>query len=172
MFEKPELTPISSTGRLPISPSMEPALASAHVPQVSAVIGPRVIFISALAIGVAFAAGIIARALVAAIALVTNAAFLGRLSVRPVAPADGQLGLLVIVVPVLGGVAVGLMAKYGSKAIRGHGIPEAMEQVLTNESRIPPRLTFLKPLSAAVAIGTGGPFGAEGPIIATGGLGF
>jgi H+/Cl- antiporter ClcA/CBS domain-containing protein len=61
------------------------------------------------------------------------------------------------------------MARYGSKAIRGHGIPEAMEQVLTNESRIPPRLTFLKPLSAAVAIGTGGPFGAEGPIIATGG---
>jgi CBS domain-containing protein len=77
MFEKPELTPISSTGRLPISPSMEPVLASAHVPQVSAVIGPRVIFISALALGVAFAAGVIARALVAAIALVTNAAFLG-----------------------------------------------------------------------------------------------
>ena len=61
------------------------------------------------------------------------------------------------------------MARYGSKAIRGHGIPEAMEQVLLNESRIPPRMTFLKPLSAAIAIGTGGPFGAEGPIIATGG---
>src|SRR5690606_12225149 len=61
------------------------------------------------------------------------------------------------------------MARYGSKAIRGHGIPEAMEQVITNENRIPPRMTFLKPLSSAVAIGTGGPFGAEGPIIATGG---
>jgi H+/Cl- antiporter ClcA len=61
------------------------------------------------------------------------------------------------------------MARYGSKAIRGHGIPEAMEQILLNESRIPARLTFLKPLSAAIAIGTGGPFGAEGPIIATGG---
>ena len=61
------------------------------------------------------------------------------------------------------------MARYGSKAIRGHGIPEAMEQVLLNQSRIPPRMTFLKPLSAAIAIGTGGPFGAEGPIIATGG---
>src|SRR5438128_8179712 len=61
------------------------------------------------------------------------------------------------------------MARYGSKAIRGHGIPEAMEQVLLNESRIPARVTFLKPLSAAVSIGTGGPFGAEGPIIATGG---
>src|SRR5438128_9728372 len=61
------------------------------------------------------------------------------------------------------------MARYGSKAIRGHGIPEAMEQVLLNESRIPARVTFLKPLSAAISIGTGGPFGAEGPIIATGG---
>src|SRR4051794_22737208 len=61
------------------------------------------------------------------------------------------------------------MARYGSKAIRGHGIPEAMEQVLVNQSQIPARLTFLKPLSAAIAIGTGGPFGAEGPIIATGG---
>ena len=61
------------------------------------------------------------------------------------------------------------MARYGSKAIRGHGIPEAMEQVLFNESRIPARITFLKPLSAAISIGTGGPFGAEGPIIATGG---
>jgi CIC family chloride channel protein len=66
-------------------------------------------------------------------------------------------------------LVVGVMARYGSKAIRGHGIPEAMEQVLLNRSRIPPRMTFLKPLSAAVAIGTGGPFGAEGPIIATGG---
>jgi chloride channel protein, CIC family len=72
-------------------------------------------------------------------------------------------------VPVIGAVLVGLMARYGSRAIRGHGIPEAMEQVLTNESRIPARVTFLKPLSAALSIGSGGPFGAEGPIIATGG---
>src|SRR5205085_8684504 len=74
-----------------------------------------------------------------------------------------------IPIPAIGGVIVGIMARYGSKAIRGHGIPEAMEQVLLNQSRIPARLTFLKPLSAAFAIGTGGPFGAEGPIIATGG---
>jgi H+/Cl- antiporter ClcA len=74
-----------------------------------------------------------------------------------------------VLVPVVGGVVVGIMARYGSKAIRGHGIPEAMEQVLLNESRIPMRITLLKPLSAAVSIGTGGPFGAEGPIIATGG---
>ncbi len=71
--------------------------------------------------------------------------------------------------PVVGGLLVGVLARYGSKAIRGHGIPEAMEQVLFNESRVPARITFLKPLSAAIAIGTGGPFGAEGPIIATGG---
>src|SRR6185312_13465007 len=78
-------------------------------------------------------------------------------------------GLLVIVVPVIGGIVVGLMARFGSKAIRGHGIPEAMEQILLNESKIPARITLLKPISAAIAIGTGGPFGAEGPIIATGG---
>ena len=162
-------TPISTTGLLPVSPSLSPTLSAAHVPRVASVVGPRVIFISALAIGVAFVAGIVARVLVWLIALVTNLAFLGRLSVRPAAPADHHLGWLVIFVPVLGGVLVGLMARFGSKAIRGHGIPEAMEQVLTNESRIPPRLTFLKPLSAAIAIGTGGPFGAEGPIIATGG---
>jgi chloride channel protein, CIC family len=161
--------PISVTGLLPVSPSLAPTLAAAHVPRATTVVGPRIVFISALAIAVAFVAGIVARVLVSMIALVTNAAFLGRLSMRPAAPAENRLGWLVIFVPVLGGVIVGLMARYGSKAIRGHGIPEAMEQVLTNESRIPPRLTFLKPLSAAIAIGTGGPFGAEGPIIATGG---
>ena len=161
--------PISSTGHLPVSPSLAPTLAAAHVPRVTAVIGPRVLFISALSIGVAFAAGIIARVLVGMIALVTNAAFLHRYSWEKVAPAAHHLGGWVVIVPALGGLIVGVMARYGSKAIRGHGIPEAMEQVLTNQSRIPPRLTFLKPLSAAIAIGTGGPFGAEGPIIATGG---
>jgi chloride channel protein, CIC family len=75
----------------------------------------------------------------------------------------------VIVTPVIGGLIVGLMAKYGSDKIRGHGIPEAMEAVLVNRSRIAPRVAILKPLSAAIAIGTGGPFGAEGPIIQTGG---
>jgi H+/Cl- antiporter ClcA len=76
---------------------------------------------------------------------------------------------LVIIVPVIGGLIVGIMARFGSAAIRGHGIPEAMEQVLTNESKIKPVITFLKPISSAISIGTGGPFGAEGPIIATGG---
>ncbi len=154
---------------LPIAPSLEQTLALAHVPPVSAVVSPRVVLVAALAVALAFCAGLIARVLVAAIAFVTNLAFLGRISLENVAPADGNLGVFVVVVPVLGGLVVGLMARYGSKAIRGHGIPEAMEQVLSNESRIPARMTFLKPLSAAIAIGTGGPFGAEGPIIATGG---
>jgi len=148
---------------------MADALVAARVPRVTPVVGPRVLFISAPAVGVAFVAGVAARMLMAMIAFVTNAAFLQRVSLQPAAPHQHHLGLLVIFVPALGGIVVGFMARYGSKAIRGHGIPEAMEQVLTNESRIPPRLTFLKPLSAAIAIGTGGPFGAEGPIIATGG---
>ncbi|MGC4070170.1 MAG: chloride channel protein [Polyangiaceae bacterium] len=164
-----ELTPISQSGLLPVSPSFEPALAAARVPEVQAILGPRAIWISALAIGVAFAAGVIARLLVALIAFVTNLSFRCRLSLAPVSPEGHHWGAWVVLLPALGGVIVGLMARYGSRAIRGHGIPEAMEQVLTNQSRIPARVTFLKPLSAAVAIGTGGPFGAEGPIIATGG---
>ena len=129
----------------------------------------RTIFISGLAMLVALVAALVAHVLVRLIWLVTNVAFYGRLSLEPSTPFDNHLGLGVLIVPALGGVLVGLMARYGSKAIRGHGIPEAMEQILTNESRIPARMTFLKPVSAAIAIGTGGPFGAEGPIIATGG---
>jgi chloride channel protein, CIC family len=122
-----------------------------------------------IAIVIACIAALTAQVLVHLIAFFTNLAFYGQISFHEASPAHHHLGLLVIFVPVAGGVVVGLMARYGSKAIRGHGIPEAMEQVLTNKSRIPPRMTFLKPVSAAIAIGTGGPFGAEGPIIATGG---
>src|SRR5665213_2884856 len=107
--------------------------------------------------------------MVALINLITNISFYGKVSLADASPAGNHLGAWVIVVPVVGGLLVGIMAKLGSKAIRGHGIPEAMEQVLTNKSRIKPVLTLLKPISAAFSIGTGGPFGAEGPIIATGG---
>jgi H+/Cl- antiporter ClcA len=124
---------------------------------------------SGLAILIGLGAAVIARLLTALIGLVTNLAFYGRWSTAFVSPAGNHLGPAVIVVPVVGALIVGVMARYGSPAIRGHGIPEAMEQVLLNESRIPARITFLKPISAAIAIGTGGPFGAEGPIIATGG---
>jgi len=113
--------------------------------------------------------GFVAPLLTRLIGFFTNLAFYGRVSTSFVSPAGNHLGIFVIVIPVLGGIIVGLMARFGSKATRGHGIPEAMEQVLENDSRIPARITFLKPVSAAISIGTGGPFGAEGPIIATGG---
>ncbi|MBK5189447.1 MAG: chloride channel protein, partial [Gemmatimonadaceae bacterium] len=114
--------------------------------------------------------GLAAQLLIRLIGLVTNATFYGRLSTAFAAPRFGtHNSLLIIAIPVGGAIIVGLMARYGSAAIRGHGIPEVMERVLYGESRIPARVLFLKPLSAAIAIGTGGPFGAEGPIIATGG---
>lgn len=125
--------------------------------------------LSLWAILLAVATGFIAQALIGLIGLITNISFYGRFSTAFVSPAGNHLGWLVLFVPVIGGLIVGVMARYGSKAIRGHGIPEAMEQVLLNESRIPARVTLLKPISAAFSIGTGGPFGAEGPIIATGG---
>ncbi len=129
----------------------------------------RIALISALAVGVSLVAALVAQGLTHLIYFFTNLAFYGRISSGFVSPWQHRLGPLVVAVPVVGGLVVGLMARFGSKAIRGHGIPEAMEQVLTNKSRIPARITVLKPLSAAVCIGTGGPFGAEGPIIATGG---
>jgi H+/Cl- antiporter ClcA len=154
---------------VPVAPTMGPLIERTRTPVERTLIDRRVVTLCAMSIGLALITGVIAQWLISIIHLVTNAAFLGRLSFQPASPAANHLGLWVIVVPVIGGIVVGLMARYGSRAIRGHGIPEAMEQVLLNESRIPARITFLKPLSAAVSIGTGGPFGAEGPIIATGG---
>jgi H+/Cl- antiporter ClcA len=99
----------------------------------------------------------------------TNLFYYQRLSVQLVSPAHNTLGALAVVIPVAGGLIIGLMARYGSEQIRGHGIPEAMERILINGSRVQPRLAVLKPISSAISIGTGGPFGAEGPIILTGG---
>lgn len=164
-----EVARASTTEGLPVAPSLGPTLQSAHIPKGESLVNNRVFFISGLAMGIAAAAAVIAQGLVRLIGLITNLSFYGRLSTDFVSPADNHLGLCVVLIPILGGLVVGFMARYGSHAIRGHGIPEAMEQVLVNQSRIPPRLTFLKPLSAAISIGTGGPFGAEGPIIATGG---
>ncbi|MDR3685097.1 MAG: chloride channel protein [Geothrix sp.] len=154
---------------LPIAPSLEPSLQNARVPRVTTVIDGRTAFIGILAAGLGVMAGYLAEALIRLIGLVTNLAYYHRISTEFTSPAGHHLGWTAVFIPALGGILVGLMARYGSKAIRGHGIPEAMEQVLLNESRIPARVTLLKPLSAAIAIGTGGPFGAEGPIIATGG---
>lgn len=129
----------------------------------------RTLYISGLALINAILIGFIAKALLYLINFVTNVSFFGRLSIDDVSPSSNDLGYWVIAVPVAGGLIVGLMARFGSKAIRGHGIPEAMEQVIKNESKIHPVITILKPLSSAIAIGSGGPFGAEGPIISTGG---
>jgi H+/Cl- antiporter ClcA len=154
---------------VPVAPALEPALEEARVPVEQTTLDKRVVIVSMWAILLALVTGFVAQALVGLIGLITNIAFYGRFSTAFSSPANNHRGWLVLIIPAIGGLIVGVMARYGSKAIRGHGIPEAMEQVLLNESRIPARVTFLKPLSAAVSIGTGGPFGAEGPIIATGG---
>jgi chloride channel protein, CIC family len=168
MEEKP-LEQSSTTGAVPLDVSIGPSLETVNAPTQTAIVDGRIAFISVLGIAVAAAASFVAQGLIWLINLSTNIFFFGRISGRPVNPWDNHLGLLVIIVPIIGAVIVGIMARWGSPAIRGHGIPEAMEQILLNESRVPPRITFLKPLSAAIAIGSGGPFGAEGPIIATGG---
>ena len=103
------------------------------------------------------------------IALVTHLAYTGHASTRISQPDPSVLGVASVAVPVVGGLVVGLMARFGSERIRGHGIPEAMETILLRGSRMEPRIAVLKPVSSAISIGTGGPFGAEGPIIVTGG---
>ena len=127
------------------------------------------VLVSFLAAGIGLLAGLIAFLLYKLIGLFTNIAFYHRFSTDFISARHTQLGLWVILIPVVGGIIVGFMAKYGTSKIKGHGIPEAMEAVLVNRSRIQPRVAILKPISAAIAIGTGGPFGAEGPIIQTGG---
>jgi len=158
-----------SRAALPLSPSLDATLSAAHMPRVFRPLDRRVLWVTGVALLLGVVVGLVAKILTALIGLITNLAFYGRWNVGFVSPAGNHLGLWVVLVPVAGGLMVGAMARWGSRAIRGHGIPEAMEQVLLNESRIPPMITWLKPLSSAIAIGTGGPFGAEGPIIATGG---
>lgn len=161
----------ATTDGLTVSPSLDFVTEASQVPRQSSLIDRRVLGICAVAVVLGLAAAFVAILLLWLIAFITNLAFYGRFSSESVVPAAAVawLGVWVIPIPVAGAFVVGLMARYGSKAIRGHGIPEAMEQVLTNRSRIPARVMFLKPLSSAISIGTGGPFGAEGPIIATGG---
>jgi CIC family chloride channel protein len=128
----------------------------------------RLVLLSALAAVLGLLGGGAAWVLVHLIAGITNIALFHRLSWSLPAFADLSPGPNLVIVAVLGGLVVSLLALW-SPEIRGHGIPEAMEAVLTKQSRIPPRAAVAKPLSAAIAIGTGGPFGAEGPIIVTGG---
>jgi H+/Cl- antiporter ClcA len=129
----------------------------------------HVIPLSLLAIGIGVISTFVAWALLRLIGLFTSLFYYGRLSTTFVSPAAHHLGWFALLIPVAGGLIIGFMARYGSERIRGHGIPEALESILINGSRIQPRLAILKPISAAISIGSGGPFGAEGPIIMTGG---
>jgi CIC family chloride channel protein len=129
----------------------------------------RVWLISALAVIVGAGGAALAVLLLRAIAFATNLFYYHRFSLAMVGPAGSPLGYWMVLVPILGGIIVGIMARYGSDKIRGHGIPEAIEAILLNGARVQPRVAILKPISAAIAIGSGGPFGAEGPIIMTGG---
>ena len=131
--------------------------------------GSRVIPLSIAAIGIGVLSTFVAWALLRLIALFTNAFYYGRASTVFLSPAGNHLGWFSVLVPIWGGLIVGFMARYGSERIRGHGIPEALESILIGGSKVEPRLAILKPLSSAISIGSGGPFGAEGPIIMTGG---
>jgi chloride channel protein, CIC family len=129
----------------------------------------RVLPISLLAIAIGLISTVVAWALLRLIGLFTNLFYYHRWNTALVSPAGNPLGGWAVLVPVAGALVIGLMARYGSERIRGHGIPEALESILIHGSRIAPRLAILKPLSSAISIGSGGPFGAEGPIIMTGG---
>jgi chloride channel protein, CIC family len=130
---------------------------------------PAILRLVPLAVVVGALGAGISLALLDMIGFFTNLFYYQRLSVHLVSPNANTLGVIAVVIPVGGGLIVGLMARFGSEQIRGHGIPEAMERILINGSKVAPRLAILKPISSAISIGTGGPFGAEGPIILTGG---
>jgi CIC family chloride channel protein len=129
----------------------------------------RMLRLAAMALPIGAGAALGAWVLLKLIALATNLFWFARVSFAPAQITDARVGLMVIAIPVIGGLIIGLMTRYGSEKIKGHGIPEAIETILYGESRLSLRVAILKPISAAVSIGSGGPFGAEGPIIMTGG---
>ncbi|MGH8190981.1 MAG: chloride channel protein [Rhodanobacteraceae bacterium] len=172
-----------STDALPLAPALGASLDQASMPRKSTLVTNRILLTSGLSVLLGAAAAGVAQLLMMMINYITDLCFYGgRASIFAPAhqagihsstfvlqPTTAYIGAWVIVMPVIGGLIAGIMARWGSRAIQGHGIPEAMEQILEHESNIPPRVTWLKPVSSAFAIGTGGPFGAEGPIISTGG---
>ena len=129
---------------------------------------PRMLFIAAMAAIIGALGALVAAVLVHLIDGITALAYFGRLSAIGIPPGQNHLGVWAALVPVAGGLIIGLFARFGSEKIRGHGIPEAMEAILIGRSRMSAKIAVLKPISSAIAIGTGGPFGAEGPIIMTG----
>ncbi|TPI39465.1 chloride channel protein [Mesorhizobium sp. B3-1-6] len=130
---------------------------------------PRVLLIAAIAVVVATAGLFAGIVLLQLIRLATNIAYFGQFSLAELKLEDSPLGYAAVIVPVIGALIIGLMARFGSEKIRGHGIPEAIEAILLGRSRLDAKVAVLKPLSSAISIGSGGPFGAEGPIIMTGG---
>ena len=129
----------------------------------------RILILSLMAVIIGLLSAVVAEILVWLIAVITNLVFYQKFSSQFTSPSNHHLGAFVILIPVIGGLVIGLMARFGSEKIRGHGIPEALEAILFGRSRMEPKVAVLKPLSSAISIGTGGPFGAEGPIIMTGG---
>lgn len=157
--------PESVTGRAAIAPPR--AAPPARLADFST--DPRVLLLVVVSGGIGVLAAFAAKSLLWLIAVITNLAFFGKYSAELAPLADAPIGAWLLLLPALGGLAIGLMARYGSEKIRGHGIPEALEAILVGRSRVEARVAVLKPLSSAISIGTGGPFGAEGPIIMTGG---
>ena len=129
----------------------------------------RLLVLIGLALPVGVISALVAKALLWLIAEITNVVFFQQFSPVLGSLQHNHLGMWVIAAPVAGAIIIGLMARYGSEKIRGHGIPEALEAILLGRSLIEPKVALLKPISSAISIGTGGPFGAEGPIIMTGG---
>jgi len=129
----------------------------------------RILLLTLMAVVIGALSAVVAKALVWLIAIFTNLTFYQRFSSDFISPTNHHLGPFVILAPIVGGLIIGLMARYGSEKIRGHGIPEALEAILFGRSRMDVKVAVLKPLSSAISIGSGGPFGAEGPIIMTGG---
>ena len=129
----------------------------------------RLGYLLPISVVIGVASAFLALLLVHLINFFTNLFFFGNISLAATTPASHHLGAWVVFVPALGGLVIGLMARYGSERIRGHGIPEALEAILFGKSIMQPKVALLKPVSSALSIGSGGPFGAEGPIIMTGG---
>ncbi|HWB61318.1 MAG TPA: chloride channel protein, partial [Chthoniobacteraceae bacterium] len=129
----------------------------------------RMLLLAAIAAPIGIISALVAKALLWLIGFITNLVFYHRLNGDSISLAHLHIGAWVVVVPVAGAIIIGLMARYGSEKIRGHGIPEALEAILLGRSLIQPKVAILKPISSAISIGTGGPYGAEGPIIMTGG---
>ena len=133
-------------------------------------VSPRLLAMVAFALPIGALSAGVAWCLLRLIGLITNLVFYQRVGTALVAPGEvPHSPFLILLAPIAGGLVIGLVARFGSEKIRGHGIPEAIQSILTEESRVQPRVALLKPLASAIAIGTGGPFGAEGPIIMTGG---